>query len=74
MLGCHYAVRRLGGRGLVLDGHSDFSNPANDDFTARLGAVAGMDLPLATGSVPSRISAQSVSPSRARGEQREFEE
>jgi arginase len=50
LLGCLYAVRRLGGRGLVhLDGHSDFSNPGNYDFEANLGAVAGMDLALVTG-------------------------
>jgi arginase len=50
LLGCLYAVRRVGGRGLVhLDGHSDFSNPTTYDFAASLGPVAGMDLALATG-------------------------
>lgn len=38
------------GRGLVhVDGHDDFYHPANYDTTKRLGAVAGMDLALASG-------------------------
>lgn len=50
MLGCLYALRRSGGRGLVhIDGHSDFFHPGNYDTRARLGSAAGMDLALATG-------------------------
>ena len=50
MLGCLYALRRTGGRGLVhVDGHSDFFHPGNYDTRSRLGTAAGMDLALATG-------------------------
>jgi arginase len=50
LLGCLVGLRRTGGRGLVhIDGHSDFSHPGNYDATAALGAVAGMNLALATG-------------------------
>jgi arginase len=50
LLGCLYAARRAGGRGLVhVDGHSDFFHPGNYDTRARLGSAAGMDLALATG-------------------------
>jgi arginase len=50
LLGGLYGLRLAGGRGLVhIDGHSDFSNPANYDTTKRLGSVAGMDLALASG-------------------------
>jgi arginase len=50
MLGCLYALRRVGGSGLVhVDGHSDFFHPGNYDTRARLGSAAGMDLALATG-------------------------
>jgi arginase len=50
LLGCLYGARIAGGKGLVhVDGHSDFSHPGNYDTAAVLGAVAGMDLALATG-------------------------
>jgi arginase len=50
MLGCLYALRRAGRRGLVhVDGHSDFFHPGNYDTRSRLGSAAGMDLALATG-------------------------
>jgi arginase len=50
LLGGLYGSRSAGGRGLVhVDGHSDFYHPANYDTTRRLGAVAGMDLALASG-------------------------
>jgi len=50
LLGGLYGLRRSGGRGLVhIDGHSDFVYPATYDTKTRLGAVAGMDLALATG-------------------------
>jgi arginase len=50
LLGALYGSRLAGGRGLVhIDGHSDFAHPGNYDAKSRLGAVAGMDLALATG-------------------------
>lgn len=50
LLGGLYGSRSAGGRGLVhVDGHDDFYHPANYDTTKRLGAVAGMDLALASG-------------------------
>ena len=50
LLGGLYGSRVAGGRGLVhIDGHSDFYHPANYDTSRRLGAVAGMDLALASG-------------------------
>jgi len=50
LLGGLYGTRLAGGRGLVhIDGHSDFYHPANYDTSKRLGAVAGMDLALASG-------------------------
>jgi arginase len=50
LLGGLYGLRIAGGRGLVhIDGHSDFYHPANYDASRRLGAVAGMDLALASG-------------------------
>ena len=50
LLGGLYGARLAGGRGLVhIDGHSDFYHPANYDTAKRLGAVAGMDLALASG-------------------------
>jgi arginase len=50
LLGGLYGSRVAGGRGLVhVDGHSDFYHPANYDTSRRLGAVAGMDLALASG-------------------------
>lgn len=50
LLGGLYGSRVAGGRGLVhVDGHSDFYNPSNYDTSRRLGAVAGMDLALASG-------------------------
>jgi len=50
LLGGLYGSRLAGGRGLIhVDGHSDFSNPANYDTTKRLGSVAGMDMALASG-------------------------
>ena len=50
LLGALYGLRVAGGRGLVhVDGHSDFYHPANYDTARRLGAVAGMDLALASG-------------------------
>jgi arginase len=50
LLGSLHGLRLAGGRGLVhIDGHSDFSHPGNYDTTKRLGAVAGMDLALASG-------------------------
>lgn len=43
-------ARQTGPLALVhLDGHSDFRNPSNHDFSATPGAAAGMDLALATG-------------------------
>ena len=50
LLGGLYASRLAGGRGLVhVDGHDDFYHPGNYDTARRLGAVAGMDLALASG-------------------------
>jgi arginase len=50
LLGALAGVRRAGPVSLVhLDGHSDFRHPGNYDAAAVLGAVAGMDLALATG-------------------------
>lgn len=50
LLGGLYGSRLAGGRGLVhIDGHSDFSNPANYDTARHLGSVAGMDMALASG-------------------------
>ena len=50
LLGCLAGVRRQGSVSLLhIDGHSDFRHPGNYDPHATLGAVAGMDLALATG-------------------------
>jgi arginase len=50
LLGGLYGTRLSGGRGLVhVDGHSDFFHSLEEDASGRLGAVAGMDLALATG-------------------------
>ena len=50
LLGALAGRRRLGPLALVhVDGHSDFRHPGNYDASATLGAVAGMDLALATG-------------------------
>ena len=50
LLGALAGVRRRGPASLVhVDGHSDFRHPGNYDPQSRLGAVAGMDLALATG-------------------------
>ncbi len=50
LLGALAGVRRAGPVSLVhLDGHSDFRHPGNHDPATVLGAVAGMDLALATG-------------------------
>jgi arginase len=50
LLGALAGVRQLTPTSLVhIDGHSDFRHPGNYDSAARLGAVAGMDLALATG-------------------------
>jgi len=50
LLGGLYGSRLVGGRGLVhVDGHDDFYHPGNYDTAQRLGAVAGMDLALASG-------------------------
>jgi arginase len=50
LLGGLYGSRSAGGRGLVhIDGHDDFYHPGNYDAMRRLGAVAGMDLALASG-------------------------
>lgn len=50
LLGALAGVRRAGPVSLVhVDGHSDFRHPGNYDPAATLGAVAGMDLALATG-------------------------
>lgn len=49
LLGALAGARAAGPLSLVhVDGHSDFRNPGNHDF-AEPGAVAGMDLALATG-------------------------
>ena len=50
LLGALAGVRRNRRVSLVhIDGHSDFRHPGNYDPEATLGAVAGMDLALATG-------------------------
>lgn len=50
LLGALAGARRQGPLSLVhVDGHSDFRHPGNYDAAASLGAVAGMDLALATG-------------------------
>lgn len=50
LLGALVAARRDGPCALVhIDGHSDFRHPGNYDPATTLGAVAGMDLALATG-------------------------
>lgn len=50
LLGGLFGARLVSGRGLLhIDGHSDFYHPANYDTAKRLGAVAGMDLALASG-------------------------
>ena len=50
LLGCLFALRRSGGRGLVHDdGHSDFTQAASNATPSTLGAAAGMDLALASG-------------------------
>jgi arginase len=50
LLGVLAGSRRQGELSLVyIDGHSDFRHPGNYDPTSVLGAVAGMDLALATG-------------------------
>jgi arginase len=50
LLGALAGARRRGPLALVhVDGHSDFRHPGNYDPDSMLGAVAGMDLALATG-------------------------
>lgn len=50
LLGALAGSRRAGPLSLVhIDGHSDFRHPGNYDPQQMLGAVAGMDLALATG-------------------------
>ena len=50
LLGALAGRRRLGSVSLAhVDGHSDFRHPGNYDPNVMLGAVAGMDLALATG-------------------------
>jgi arginase len=50
LLGALAGARRHGPLALVhIDGHSDFRHPGNYDPARSLGAVAGMDLALATG-------------------------
>lgn len=50
LLGALAGAREAGPLFLVhIDGHSDFRHPGNYDFNQSLGAVAGMDLALATG-------------------------
>lgn len=50
LLGALAGVRRMGATSLIhIDGHSDFRHPGNYDDKSTLGAVAGMDLALATG-------------------------
>jgi arginase len=50
LLGALAGARRRGPLSLVhVDGHSDFRHPGNYDPDSMLGAVAGMDLALATG-------------------------
>jgi arginase len=50
LLGALAGARRSEPLSLVhIDGHSDFRHPGNYDPNAALGAVAGMDLALATG-------------------------
>jgi arginase len=49
LLGCLHGLRLSNGRGLVhIDGHSDFYQLSNYGTTRGLGAVAGMDLALAS--------------------------
>jgi arginase len=50
LLGALAGAREAGSLALVhIDGHSDFRHPGNYDSEQSLGAVAGMDLALATG-------------------------
>ncbi len=50
LLGALVGLSRFGPPSLIhIDGHSDFRHPGNYDSQARLGAVAGMDLALASG-------------------------
>ncbi len=50
LLGCLAGIRRTEPVKLLhIDGHSDFRHPGNYDPDQSLGAVAGMDLALATG-------------------------
>jgi arginase len=50
LLGALAGIRRSTALSLVhIDGHSDFRHPGNYDPSVMLGAVAGMDLALATG-------------------------
>lgn len=50
LLGALAGVRLMGTTSLIhIDGHSDFRHPGNYDSESTLGAVAGMDLALATG-------------------------
>lgn len=50
LLGALAGARRSGALSLIhIDGHSDFRHPGNYDPEQSLGAVAGMDLALATG-------------------------
>ncbi len=50
LLGCLAGVRRSEPVKLLhIDGHSDFRHPGNYDPSTTLGAVAGMDLAMATG-------------------------
>ena len=50
LLGALAGARRLSPLSMVhIDGHSDFRHPGNYDPAMTLGAVAGMDLALATG-------------------------
>jgi arginase len=50
LLGSLYGLRLAGGRGIVhVDGHSDFTQAKSYPTPQTLGAVAGMDLALASG-------------------------
>ncbi len=50
LLGALAGAREAGPVSLIhIDGHSDFRHPGNYDSEQSLGAVAGMDLALATG-------------------------
>ncbi|MDX7988658.1 arginase family protein [Xenorhabdus sp. 12] len=50
LLGALAGSRRIGPISLIhIDGHSDYRHPGNYDTQQMLGAVAGMDLALATG-------------------------